>query len=210
MFSFPRCISRRCNANAVQRILTFFARRNVGTRRCPRSRRAREKTISLSLSLFYRFLSPFSFPLIRRTLAFPFDLALAIDDDDGEDDTANCPLRSLPIGSVKQRRVSLTFVPSQSGNNSSFSAHDVHQVFHVSYTMDNFLVSNDTTTSRHSYEHAECLRHATGRSCRARRLYPSHSLSLSLSHSSFSFSRSRSISSRPPLLPFHPYSPQRT
>ena len=97
VFSFPPCISRRCNVNAEQRILTFFARRNVGTRRCPRSRlsaRMREESpsLSLSFSLFYRFLSPFSFPLASRTFAFPFDLALAIDDDDGEDDTTNCPL----------------------------------------------------------------------------------------------------------------------
>jgi len=46
--------------------------------------RAREQSLSLSLSLFYRFLSL----LLRRILVLPFDLA--IDNDDGEDDTANC------------------------------------------------------------------------------------------------------------------------
>lgn len=61
VFPFPRCISRDCNANAEQRISTFFARRNVGTRR-PLSARARGQSTVCFFSFFF-FLSKLPFRL---------------------------------------------------------------------------------------------------------------------------------------------------
>lgn len=151
------------------------------------------------------------FPRSRLTSQY---FALAI--NDSEDDTANCPLLNVlqsDDGSVKETRI-LPFV-SFTGKHGSriILRFRCTPSFSRLYPTDDFLVSDDTTTSRHSYEHAECLRHATGRSCRARRLAIPLFLSLS-----FSFSLAFSLSLFPslafylfsPPLPFHPYSLQRT